>query len=263
MRQQRSRKFRKRYKSILICIQILTVWYLLILTGIQLNSYTNAAFNDIEEVTASLHVNWDVDEDADNDWDKSSLDFDKPWLKRGGACNPPYLYAEIYNDGEDMTHSVWRWELYQVSNAKNIIGSVLESGIINPIASSNVGKIETTDLKSLPGEGTYRFKVLKPDRPGNDVIWSEPIKIKGCSPKSIIEVEVAEPEIEPEEKTGEAVEKLDEIEQNLDTKHEEGALHEDGQIKEDNTNIRDSVIQIDNVERITGEKETNQENEEN
>jgi YqxM protein len=178
IRYSRKRKFKSKYKILISSIQILTIWYVFMISAMQFNTFTNAAFNDLEEINASLHVKWPIDE-----WDKSSLDFDPNdvELNRGGTCIPPYVYAEIYNDGEDMTFSTWTWELYKVNNGQKIpISPVLESGEVPMIQENAIGVIKTSNLQSLT-EGTYRFKVNKPDRPGQDAIWSEPITIRGCT----------------------------------------------------------------------------------
>ncbi|WP_198135642.1 amyloid fiber anchoring/assembly protein TapA [Mesobacillus selenatarsenatis] len=202
IRYSRSRKFRKRYDFFRKSMQVLLVWYLLIFTVIQLNSFTNAAFNDVEELQASIHVKWPVDE-----WDKSSLDFDVAGLERGGSCQPPEVYAEIYNNGEDMTFSTWTWELFKVGTGqetKTPISPVLESGEVPMIKSGEKERIVTTKLQELPGDGHYRFKVTKPDRPGQEAIWSEPIEIEGC-----IAGKVETEQTVTEEKPTESIEKTD------------------------------------------------------
>lgn len=202
IRYSRSRKFRKRYVFFRKSMQVLLVWYLLIFTVIQLNSFTNAAFNDVEELQASIHVKWPIDE-----WDKSSLDFDVAGLESGGSCQPPEVYAEIFNDGEDMTFSTWTWELFKVGKGqetKTPISPVLESGEVPMIKAGEKGRIVTTNLQELPGDGQYRFKVTKPDRPGQEAIWSEPIEIVGC----IVEKVKTEQSV-TEEKTTESNEKTD------------------------------------------------------
>nr|WP_290369511.1 amyloid fiber anchoring/assembly protein TapA [Pseudoneobacillus rhizosphaerae] len=171
------RKFKKRYKKIIFLTNIVILWCFLLITIMQLNSFTNASFNDVEELSSSLHVNWPVDE-----WDKSSLDFDKGSLQRGGTCNPPYIFAEIYNDGEDMTFSTWSWELFEVGNgnlSKTPIGPSLDNGVVPKILSDKKGKIESSG--TISSNGNYRFKVTKTERPGQDTIWSEKIEISGCS----------------------------------------------------------------------------------
>ncbi len=150
----------------------------------QLNTFTNASFNDIENVNASLHVSWPWPNEEE--WDKSSLDFDPQGttLKRGGSCNPPNIFAEIYNGGEDMTYSTWTWELFRVgkgNQSKVPQSPALDSGEVEKIQSGKIGKIESN--ASLDGNGDYRFKVTKPDRPGNPFIWSEVIEINDCSMK--------------------------------------------------------------------------------
>lgn len=154
----------------------MAVWYLFIFAGLQMVSFTNAAFNDIENQTAEIHVKWPVEE-----WDKSSLDFDN--MKSGGSCSPPVIYAEIKNTGEDMTFSVWSWELYQVEKGqKKILGSVLDSGEVPMIEHGKIGRITANPIQGSLTDGFYRIKVTKPDRPGKDEIWSEPIEIK-CGKK--------------------------------------------------------------------------------
>jgi YqxM protein len=143
----------------------------------QLNSFTNASFNDVEGLSSSLHVNWPVDE-----WDKSSLDFDKGSLQRGGTCDPSYIFAEIYNAGEDMTFSTWSWELFEVGNgnlSKTPVGPALDKGEVPKILSGKKGKIESSG--TISSNGKYRFKVTKPERQGQVTIWSERIEISGCS----------------------------------------------------------------------------------
>lgn len=180
--------------------KILAIWYLFIFAGLQANSFTNAAFNDVEELNASLHVKWPIDE-----WDKSSLDFDVKGLERGGTCEPPpSLYAEIYNDGEDMTFSTWSWELFKVDNGKKVpISGVLDKGVVPMIKAKEKGMIKTSENLGTIQAGTYRFKVTKPDRPGQDAIWSEPIEIKDCptlkKSSSEQETKVEEPAAETKE----------------------------------------------------------------
>jgi YqxM protein len=206
IRYSRSRKFRKRYVFFRKSMQVLLVWYLLIFTVIQLNSFTNAAFNDVEELQASIHVKWPIDE-----WDKSSLDFDVAGLERGGSCQPPEVYAEIYNDGEDMTFSTWTWELFKVGKGqetKTPISPVLESGEVPMIKAGEKGRIITTKLQELPGDGQYRFKVTKPDRPGQEAIWSEVIEIEGCIAGKV-ETEQTVTEEKPNEENTETIEKTD------------------------------------------------------
>lgn len=206
IRYLRSRKFRKRYIFFRKSVQVLIVWYLLIFSVVQMNSFTNAAFNDVEELQASLHVKWPIDE-----WDKSSLDFDVAGLVRGGTCLPPKVFAEIFNTGEDMTFSSWKWELFKVGkgqDTKTPISPVLESGEVPMIKANEKGRIETTNLQSLPGDGNYRFKVTKPDRPGQDVIWSEPIEIEGC-PAPKVQTEKSVEEEKSTEQNTESIEKTD------------------------------------------------------
>ncbi|MHC0037573.1 amyloid fiber anchoring/assembly protein TapA [Pseudoneobacillus sp. C159] len=182
IRYTRIRRYKKQYKRLLFLIHILTIWSLFLLTILQLNSFTNASFNDVEELSASLHVKWPFDEDNQNPWDKSSLAFSTSGLKRGATCSPPYIYAEIYNSGADMTFSIWSWELFKVGKgkaSKTPQGPALDSGIVEKIKSDNKGRIDSSSTQLT--DGNYRFKVTKPDRPGQDHIWSEVIEIKNCS----------------------------------------------------------------------------------
>ncbi|MBS8266600.1 amyloid fiber anchoring/assembly protein TapA [Mesobacillus boroniphilus] len=173
------RKYRRPPRFFSRFIPILAASYLLLFSLIQLNTYTNAAFNDVEKVRASVQVSWPIDE-----WDKSSLSFNFAGLERGGSCDPPYVFTDVYNAGEDMTFSTWKWELFMVGegkDSKNPISPVLESGEVPQITANKAGRIETSNLQSLPGNGQYRFKITKPAHPGKEAIWSDVIKVSDCS----------------------------------------------------------------------------------
>ncbi len=177
----------------MVSIQALLIWYLFIFSTVQFTSYTNAAFNDIETVTASLSV-WTEDDPPETDWDRSSLSFDEDGiaLNKGATCEPPKVFAEIYNSGETITFSEWAWELYKVDGMSQgvpvTVGAALDSGVVPAIAKEQIGTIQST--VSLPGNGDYRFKVRRPlDHPGENhkdeegysYIWSEVIKVTDCA----------------------------------------------------------------------------------
>jgi YqxM protein len=228
IRSSRVKKFRNIYKKYLLGIKVLLIWYFFIIAALQINSFTNASFNDVEELQASLHVSWPVDE-----WDKSSLDFDpsSKTLERGGTCSPtPFVYAEIFNDGEDMTFSTWTWELFKVKKGKNPISGVLDSGEVETIKAQQIGIIQTSSqLQNLDGNGTYRFKVTKPDRPGNDAIWSEPIEIKDCDDRQRPNQE----QTQNTTKTEESSTKLEENKESGDTEEKESIVEPDNTADEE------------------------------
>jgi YqxM protein len=183
IRYSRIKKFRKKYSSLVVCIQLLMVWYFIIISGIQLNSYTNASYNDIEEVNNSLQVNWgipDVDE-----WDKSSLNFDGSIVT--GTCGK---ITTTINTGENpIIYSTWRYFVYKVPDKgkKEPIGDAKDTGVVPLMKGNSTVILESTKIIE---NGTYRFQVRRPlDHPGNSDLdengysyfWSDPIEINNCS----------------------------------------------------------------------------------
>ncbi|MCD4840285.1 amyloid fiber anchoring/assembly protein TapA [Neobacillus sedimentimangrovi] len=151
MRSKRVRKFRSRARKILIAGQLVSIWYVLILTGAYLTSTTGAAFNDIEVIKNSLHANWDTD---NNDWDKSSLDFDgtKAWAE-GNT-----VYTTVKNAGDRANStSTWRYFLYKVVDGKPV-GNPVATGVVPIIQSGKMGTISATVTEN----GNYRFTIRRP-----------------------------------------------------------------------------------------------------
>lgn len=261
LRYSRTRKYKRKYKLLLISIQVLAVWYFFVLSAIQLNTFTNAAFNDIEQVSASLHVKWPIDE-----WDKSSLDFDPKGitLNRGGTCGPPSnIFAQIYNDGEDMTFSTWKWELFKVGEGnenKTPIGEALDIGEVEMIKAGEIGTIEST--ATIIENGNYRFKVTKPDRPGQEVIWSEAIEIKNCGKAKSQSIETtSENSTEMTEKT-ETNEsptdiKTEDTEQVKQTEENDYSNNQNTSVEEDTKEENDSNKSLETNTEETSNTDTN------
>lgn len=155
MRRTRLKKFKKKSKGLIIAAQLISIWYLLIITGSYLTSETGAYFNDVEVIENSLHVGeWDVDE-----WDKSSLDFDGSTVRVDGCT----VFSTIRNTGEDMTFSTWRYYLYKAD--EYLTGEPVATGTVPKLAAKETGEISAEVLE--PGE--YKFAVRRPlNRPGNN-----------------------------------------------------------------------------------------------
>ena len=188
IRYLRSRKFRKKQKGLFFGIQALLIWYAAVISSISLVGYTGAAFNDIESLDSSLHVKWDVpDLDLpDNDeWDKSSLDFDGS--QAGGSCSR--IYTTIFNAGDKANAtSTWRFYVYNVSD----MNTPIDTGIVPVIESMSWGEISSDQVSE---NGTYKFTIRrplghpaknKPDENGYTYIgWSEEIIVDDCNPDSV------------------------------------------------------------------------------
>ncbi|WP_404330872.1 amyloid fiber anchoring/assembly protein TapA [Mesobacillus maritimus] len=176
LRRTRLKKFKKKSKGLVIAAQLISIWYLLIITGSYLSSNTGAYFNDIEVIENSLHVGeWDMDE-----WDKSSLDFDGSTVRVDG-CN---VYSTISNSGEDMTFSTWRYYLYKAD--EYLTGEPVATGTVPKLAAKETGEISAEVLE--PGE--YKFAVRRPlghqgknkkDEDGYSYIPSKKITVNSCN----------------------------------------------------------------------------------
>lgn len=244
------------------------IWYCTIITGLQLNTNTNAAFNDVENVVASIHVSWPIDL-----WDKSSLNFEN--METGGKCSPPYIYTKLKNDGEDMEFSTWSWELYQISGMQggspNLVGEALDSGVITPIKAGEIGIIESYPENLVNGK--YRFIITRPDRPGSGARWSEEVKINNCQTPSTLtdsdlknEVKTEEvEEVKEDQEVFNEVESMEseESEKQQNSKEEKDNKNEDNQetTEETATNKEDPVV--DESEQPVTENQTSNEGDNN
>lgn len=224
LRQLRSRKFRKKYYVLIVSIQILVLWYFMIIGGIYLNGYTNASFNDIENVTASFHVSW-TSEDDSKEWDKSSLEF----RKQGGGCD--VIWAEIKNGGNKNMAGPSKFEIYFVESGNPKKGEMIFQGVIPPLKSG-----ETTTLTfSNPiafGNGIFKFKgYQRPGHPNSDgnngknngnkegALWSEDIILNSCPKQNLTNEGSEEPKLEDETKENQP-EKIPNTEGDLASKKE-------------------------------------------
>ncbi|WP_156288275.1 amyloid fiber anchoring/assembly protein TapA [Oceanobacillus salinisoli] len=182
MRSTRVRKFRKQYWKIKTGFQLFIIWSCILLAGIYFNTYTNASFNDIEEVSARLQVQWEQEEE---EWDKSSLEFSEKDSDYG-FCSAEItgLFSVIKNVGDgDMAGSsefVLHYDPDKAPN-KNRPGEIIYTGTINPLESgeSVILKYEPDEIHSLQ-PGYYKFKANhRPGHGNTDIdmelqeIWGE------------------------------------------------------------------------------------------
>jgi YqxM protein len=156
IRNSRLRKFRKKGKKLIIAAQIVAIWYLLILSVSYLTTNTGAAFNDIEVIENSLHVQWDKqpEQPDNNEWDKSSLDFDgsKAWVEGNK------VYSTIKNAGDRANStSTWRFYLYKMINNKPS-GEPVAEGVVPLIQSGEEGIISATVTEN----GEFQFAIRRP-----------------------------------------------------------------------------------------------------
>jgi YqxM protein len=167
----------------MMAVQIVTAWYILILTGMYLTSETGAAFNDLEIIKNSIHTKWDNDL-----WDKSSLTFENSKSRADGCTN----YTTIKNAGNrDMTVSTWKYYLYKYDNGKPV-GDPVATGDVPNIPSKKWGEISA----DVSENGTYAFTVRRPKgHPGKNnpdengytyIGWSDPISVTKCKTASAL-----------------------------------------------------------------------------
>lgn len=133
------------------------------------------AYFDIESSIGNTFVAWWSCDDED-DWDKSSLEFQDSWHDEVDVL----VKAEIKNgnDSEDMAGPT-TWELYYSSwgNPK-LLGNVVDSGTV-PALDSGESAVLESDAVGTHGAGNYMFKAYqRPGHPGLGVLWSEEIEVE-------------------------------------------------------------------------------------
>ncbi|MGD7022841.1 hypothetical protein ACQCVK_09625 [Rossellomorea vietnamensis] len=174
---KRVAKYKTKYKVFIISLQMLVLWYSILYGVQQLNSYTNASFNDVEQ--AGVHIKWEI-------WDKSSLSFNGQ--ESGGQCGN--VYADIKRGNVLVTDSVWQFELFEVSKAKTPIGAPIDTGEV-PKGEINQNGVARLISNKVTENGSYQFRVTRPpghkaknqpDEEGATHIWNEGlIIIEDCN----------------------------------------------------------------------------------
>ena len=252
----------------MISFQLLLIWNLLLILTLQLNHYTNASFNDIEEVAGFISICSDF-EGTDKfceplGWDNSSLKL----INNGVtvACiNEAYTFTLRYkNDGENMTHSIWDWELFKVEGSgqnATPVGDSLAVGIVPKVMKNKDGKVEVT-LNNVEN-GQYKFKIWRPighggnNSGGNNqenersFIWSDSVKLnftcttgteEGIETTEAVTIDISEPNntvenIVSDESASQSVE--DNSKSSEDTFFEVDDVPEDETIDEENQGSED------------------------
>lgn len=104
---RRKRELKKNlYKKPLIAL------YLFFMVLSLMAGNTNAAFNDIETVSGSLHVSWPIEEEPPEEWDKSSLEFIKP-----NGYEEDYIFTTVTNGGDGDMEGTSEYQVYFVPNS--------------------------------------------------------------------------------------------------------------------------------------------------
>ncbi|MFO6496211.1 MULTISPECIES: amyloid fiber anchoring/assembly protein TapA [Bacillus] len=184
IRFSRTRRCRKRDKKIVIGFQMILIIYLLIGLGSQLNQYTNASFHDVEYYSMPLKASAKFDQADDVLWDGSDLKLQKQTETNKTVCAPSALYAEYKNSGDKITSSEWKWELHKLENPAKTPkdGTVIDKGVVSKEGKGGVYRIES---KRAVKEGTYAFKLIKPEghpdqKQGKAFIWSKAMVLQDC-----------------------------------------------------------------------------------
>ena len=145
---------------------------------------SNAILSDTEASQASITTTlWGNVTPTPQQWDKSSLHFDEGYGCQGD-CEE--ISAKVCNgeDAEDMKGPT-EWELYSTDSGNPKDGSVIDSGIINPLEH---GACQVLSYSPNGAEGNYMFKAeQRPGHPGQGVLWSEACEILQCETEGNIE----------------------------------------------------------------------------
>lgn len=180
MRSSRLRKYRKKYKKIIMLTQVLLIWYVAIISLSLLTSGTVAYFNTSSKVNATISAGkW---------WDDSDLTF-VTGNQNIKACAPIEIEVELKNSGEDMAGTT-KFEVYYVEqgNPENKHGEKVGEGTVEEIKGGKTAKL-TFDAKD---NGFYKFKVFqRPEYQGNGSleIWSHMIHVNCNAASSNVEID--------------------------------------------------------------------------
>ncbi|RPF54025.1 amyloid fiber anchoring/assembly protein TapA [Aquisalibacillus elongatus] len=171
MRKSRLTERRKRELKKSLILKPLVGVYLMFLFLSSITGSTEAAFNDVEGLSASLKVGWEIDEDEK--WDKSSLSFDG--MEVGGNCDR--IYAYVKNGGDGDMEVPWSYQVIKISQGND--EDVIHEGETPLIDSS-----ETAEL-AYEGElenGKYKFKFVRPEGhpSGDSGGFSSEITLTNC-----------------------------------------------------------------------------------
>lgn len=230
IRYMRVRKYGKRYRKIILGVQILLLWYILILSGVQLNSYTNAAFNDTETLAFTLKTQWDIeDENTDNGW--ASLEF----ISIKADFNE---IAAVLKNGDDSkampvesNYEIW-WA--ETGNALNLNeGELVAGGTFQLVTGEQI------TLKYSPTKtGTYRFIAFQEEgKPGKETTQ--------------VDIEVEIEEVDELNLNEASVEKAEEV-----TKEDESATKVDEPIIEaDEEVVKEDEVVIEEIAEVVKENE--------
>lgn len=143
-------------------IKALFVWYLIIVTGTGMITFTNAAVNDVEKLENHLGAGYWV-------WDRSSLQFSEAQQDYGFCANGiKGLFSKITNVGDRPMAGTTPFEINYVlsgpgPNAINP-GVKVYTGEIPALKNGESVLLQMNDL-SLVKPGKYKFKAYQ--RPGH------------------------------------------------------------------------------------------------
>jgi YqxM protein len=195
-------KFRNKNNKLFLAIQILGIWYCVLLTTIYLSSSTGAAFNDVEVIENHLHVFWDKKNPVNGD--KSSLEFQN---SVGFQCARGF-YSLIKNVGDKDMQGPSTFVLYYNENKdpnKNDTGIEISTGTVPALKSGE--SIELTYLPELkPNSGNYKFMAFqRTGHEGSGELWGDPISVKD---NQINACEQWQPDTEEEKPVGKSKENI-------------------------------------------------------
>jgi YqxM protein len=181
IRYTRVKKFSKKSFGLMILVQILTIFYTIVVGTAFLTSNTEAYFNDNSEVTGIIQAGF-----WENEWDKSSLKFPSGNDQLFESCEPNEISVQISNTGSNMKGPS-QYEVYYISKGNPMKGVKIGEGIIDPIQANQSATLKFTATKP----GNYKFRALQRPNHGHKAerqdLWSETIMINCNVDKENIE----------------------------------------------------------------------------
>jgi predicted ribosomally synthesized peptide with SipW-like signal peptide len=190
IRKTRFKQFRKKTNGLVIVIQMVAIWYIMILTGSYLTSDTGAYFNDVDEMNGTINSAEDFcDDKGSGYWHKHCKDNagigngpDTPDEDTGehtdpdnpgqniGSCddhtNAPC--SEVTKIKETHTSSSISFSWSNPKAANNNFSHVLvyRNGDETPVG-NNIKKARFVD-ENLLASTNYRYKITTVDSLGNE-----------------------------------------------------------------------------------------------
>lgn len=187
------KKYRKKYKKLFIILQVVAIWYAMVLSVSLVTTNTAAYFSDKNTATTEITT-------APYWWDKSELKFIGKNTQNVKECALHEISVEIKNIGSDMTGETEYEVLYtDKGNPSNPHGQKVAEGKFGPLSENEIFELS----HEAQEDGFYKFKAFQRDGFKDNYdkrveIWSEKVHLN-CNAAKKADEEVEEETDEAEE----------------------------------------------------------------